>query len=99
MQLVSPEGCKGQGLVSVVMTMPAQQRGQPASKLQVIKRACIPCRLPGNFASMHHSWPNMVLVAYLHCRLSFIIQRGSHVLVQLSHKCQLITGPYFITAH
>lgn len=35
MQMVSPEGCMGQGLISVVMTMPAQHRGQQASKLQV----------------------------------------------------------------
>lgn len=35
MQMVSPEGCIGQGLISIVMTVPAQQKGQAASKLQV----------------------------------------------------------------
>lgn len=34
-QMVSSEGCMGQGLISVVMTIPAQHKGQEASKLQV----------------------------------------------------------------
>ena len=42
MQLVSPEGCTGQGLVSVVMTVPAQHRDYNASKLQVGRHACNP---------------------------------------------------------
>ena len=34
MQMVSPEGCTGQGLISIVMTAPAQHKGQDVSKLQ-----------------------------------------------------------------
>ena len=44
MQVVSPEGCTGQGLVSIVMTMPAQHKGQPSSKLQVSQHPCSACR-------------------------------------------------------
>ena len=52
-QMVSPEGCIGQGLISVVMTMSAQHRGQQASKLQVRT-------LPGSWNKMH------VLFASIH---------------------------------
>ena len=38
MQMVSPEGCTGQGLISIVMTLPAQHKGQDVSKLQARPR-------------------------------------------------------------
>ena len=62
MQLVSPEGCTGQGLVSIVMTMPAQQRGQAASKLQVSHQDRKSFRLSRRLAP-RAAWPNMILAA------------------------------------
>ena len=50
--MVSPEGCIGQGLISVVMTLPAQHRGQQASKLQVRT-------LPSSWNKMHVRFPSI----------------------------------------
>jgi hypothetical protein len=50
--MVSPEGCIGQGLISVVMTLPAQHRGQQASKLQVRT-------LPSSWNKMHVLFPSI----------------------------------------